>query len=132
MKPTLPASAIAAAICALFLGTPAQVAFAAAPAAKAPVQAKKAAEAPKPAREVPGAKAPQQAGRGRGGYYSRGAPRNVLKTNSAGNDVAAEDPESGFEGERRGELGRRKKCRGDAGLMVLCDSSRKEHSPRSR
>lgn len=35
MKPTLPASAIAAAICALFLGTPAQVAFAAVPAAKA-------------------------------------------------------------------------------------------------
>jgi hypothetical protein len=75
-----------------------------APAVKAPVQAKKA-EAPKAAREVPGSKAPQQASRGRGGYYSRGAPRNVLKTNSDKTaDVDAQDPESGFEGERRGTL----------------------------
>lgn len=75
-------------------------------APKAPVQAKKAApaatEAPKTAREVPGSKAPQQAGRGRGGYYSRGAPRNVLKTTSDKTDaVESTDPESGFEGERR-------------------------------
>lgn len=72
-----------------------------APAVKTPVPAKKA-EAPKPAREVPGSKAPQQANRGRGGYYSRGAPRNVLKSNSDKTaDVEATDPESGFEGERR-------------------------------
>lgn len=79
----------------------------AAPAVKAPVQAKKAAtaEAPKTAREVPGSKGPQQASRGRGGYYSRGAPRNVLKTSAdktASTDaVESTDPESGFEGERR-------------------------------
>ncbi|KAJ9107931.1 hypothetical protein QFC19_002674 [Naganishia cerealis] len=72
-----------------------------APAVKAPAQPKKA-EAPKPAREVPGSKAPQQASRGRGGYYSRGAPRNVLKTSAEKTDaVEATDPESGFEGERR-------------------------------
>ncbi|KAJ9102453.1 hypothetical protein QFC21_002853 [Naganishia friedmannii] len=77
-------------------------------APKAPVQAKKAAtpastEATKSAREVPGSKGPQQASRGRGGYYSRGAPRNVLKTGSAEktDGVESTDPESGFEGERR-------------------------------
>ncbi|KAJ9121652.1 hypothetical protein QFC22_002272 [Naganishia vaughanmartiniae] len=77
-------------------------------APKAPVQAKKAAttatsEAPKTARDVPGSKAPQQASRGgRGGYYSRGGPRNVLKSSADKTEAAeATDPESGFEGERR-------------------------------
>lgn len=72
----------------------------------------KTAAPPKPAaasaREVPGSKPPRGRGgaegaaRGsRGGYYSRGGPRNVLKTDSSAAETSATDPEAGFEGERR-------------------------------
>lgn len=77
------------------------------------------AAAPKAAREVPGSKTPannsnnnktDSANRGgRAGYYNRGGPRNVLKgegkTKPATDaEVTTVDPESGFEGERRGAL----------------------------
>ncbi len=80
--------------------TPAKPAAAAATAAAAP-------------REIPGSKPP----RGRGGdaaaargtrggqYYSRGGPRNVIKGEGQAAEVSAVEPESGFEGERRGQWG---------------------------
>jgi hypothetical protein len=77
---------------------------------KAAAAPAKQAQAPAAAREVPGSKpkgrgAAEGAARGsRGGYYSRGGPRNVLKTEGGATEAGAGavDPDSGFEGERRG------------------------------
>lgn len=83
--------------------------------APAPAAAKSTSTpAAKPARDIPGSKAPQQksddkpssgAGRGRGGYYNRGGPRNVLKSNAdkptPESEVTIVEPEQGFDGERR-------------------------------
>jgi plasminogen activator inhibitor 1 RNA-binding protein len=78
---------------------------------KPTTQAKPAAAAAAAPREVPGSKPP----RGRGGdataargarggqYYARGGPRNVIKTEGQAAEVIAVEPETGFEGERRGQ-----------------------------